>query len=180
MTATVNISDLIASEAALQGVPASVALGVAKVESGISQWTAGGQVVTSPKGALGVFQLMPATAAQLGVDPTDVSQNIQGGITYLAQLYQKYGDWNTALAAYNFGPGNVDAGKSLPSETVNYVKAVLGISGGSAASAAVEQSLANPPATSEDVLASVVPGGTPTIAAAALAGIGLLIWWLRD
>jgi soluble lytic murein transglycosylase-like protein len=58
--------------------------------------------------ALGIMQLLPSTAAQLGVDPNDAAQNVAGGTTYLQQLYGKYGNWFDTLAAYNWGPGNVD------------------------------------------------------------------------
>jgi len=125
----INIRDLIYQQAVLQGVPPDIALGVAQTESGISQWQPNGQVVTSSAGALGVFQLMPATAAGLGVDPTDVNGNIQGGISYLKQLYAKYGDWSKALAAYNWGPGNVDANNSIPGEVAGYVSKVLTAAG---------------------------------------------------
>lgn len=81
----------------------------------------------SPKGATGLMQLMPQTAADLGVvDATDPRQNLEGGITYLSQLLSQFQDPRTALAAYNFGPGNVAAGKPLPAETTSYVDKILG------------------------------------------------------
>src|SRR5579864_3588444 len=101
---TIDLTQAIINEANYQGVPPSIALSVATVESGIQQWTANGNLVVSSAGAIGVMQLMPATADQLGVDPTDPLQNIQGGISYLAQMYQQFGDWSLALAAYNWGP----------------------------------------------------------------------------
>ena len=84
--------------------------------------------VNSSSGAQGLMQLLPSTASWLGVgDPFNPAQNIDGGAKFLSQLLTKYnGDQSLALAAYNFGPGNVDSGKSWPTETQNYVKDILG------------------------------------------------------
>lgn len=82
----------------------------------------------SAKGAQGVMQLMPATAAELGVDPDNLGQNVVGGTAYLAQLLQRYrGDVVLTLAAYNAGPGAVDRHGGVPpyAETRRYVAAVL-------------------------------------------------------
>lgn len=95
----------------------------------------------SSKGAIGLFQLMPGTAKELGVNPHDPYQNVLGGAKYIKNKMEKYdGDLRLALAAYNAGPGNVDraikkAGniKSweavqdfLPRETQRFVPKVLG------------------------------------------------------
>jgi soluble lytic murein transglycosylase-like protein len=83
----------------------------------------------SSAGAQGVMQLMPMTAASLGVsDSFDVSQNIHGGSTYFAQMLNRYqGDIKLALAAYNAGPGSVDRFNDIPPfpETQKYVVRVL-------------------------------------------------------
>jgi hypothetical protein len=69
----------------------------------------------SPVGAVGLLQLMPSTAQSLGVtDRTDPVQNANGGAKFLASLYQRAGSWPVALAAYNWGPGNVFGTKDKP------------------------------------------------------------------
>jgi soluble lytic murein transglycosylase-like protein len=78
----------------------------------------------SPKGAIGLMQLMPATAEALGADPRDPTQNVDAGTRYLRDLLEKYdgGLWH-ALAAYNAGPGAVDKYQGVPPyrETINYI-----------------------------------------------------------
>jgi len=83
----------------------------------------------SPVGAQGLMQLMPETAADLGVaDPFDPVQNIDGGSRYLKQLMDRYdGDVGKALAAYNWGMGNLDRHPDrMPTETINYVAKITG------------------------------------------------------
>jgi soluble lytic murein transglycosylase-like protein len=84
----------------------------------------------SSKGAQGLMQLMPRTAAMLGVeDAFDPEENIGGGVKYLARLTDKYdGDVEMALAAYNAGPARVDAAGGAPfSETARYVRNVMAL-----------------------------------------------------
>ncbi len=82
----------------------------------------------SHKGALGLAQLMPATARALGVDPHDPQQNLEGGARYLARQYREFGSWRLALAAYNAGPDAVKKHGGVPpyNETRNYVKSIWG------------------------------------------------------
>ena len=97
----------------------------------------------SPAGAIGVMQLMPRTAKELGVsDPYNPEQNIEGGVKYLAQLQRKYQDPRLTAIAYNWGPGNTDkwlaAGADpsrLPRETRGYIQnlaegGIAGLAGG--------------------------------------------------
>jgi hypothetical protein len=88
--------------------------------------------VTSSAGAYGPAQLMPGTAADLGVNPRDPLQNLEGGARYLRQQMDTFGDPRLALAAYNAGPGAVQKYGGVPpyEETQNYVASILGGQGG--------------------------------------------------
>lgn len=94
----------------------------------ISAESGGNQSAVSSAGAIGVGQLMPETAKELGVNPYDKLQNIEGTIKYLAQMLQRFGgDVSKALAAYNAGAGAVEAYNGVPpySETQAYVNNVM-------------------------------------------------------
>ncbi|MCR8723822.1 lytic transglycosylase domain-containing protein [Frigidibacter sp. ROC022] len=104
------------------GVPEDLFLRLVQQESGFNP------SARSHKGALGLAQLMPATAAKLRVDPLDPQQNLEGGARYLRQQYDRFGSWRLALAAYNAGPEAVEKHSGIPpyKETRNYVQVILG------------------------------------------------------
>lgn len=79
-------------------------------------------------GEVGIAQFMPGTAADLGIDPRDAAQSIDGAGLYLRQLYDRHGSWAAALAAYNWGTGNVAryGAAAAPASTQAYVRAILG------------------------------------------------------
>jgi soluble lytic murein transglycosylase-like protein len=110
-------------EAAMRNsLPPAFVASVAKAESAMKQ------NAISPKGAIGVMQLMPATAKALDADPHDTEQNIDAGTRLLKELLIKYdGDVVKALAAYNAGPGAVAKYNGLPPyrETQDYVNKVI-------------------------------------------------------
>jgi soluble lytic murein transglycosylase-like protein len=123
-----QIQVLIVSTAQSYGVDPNLALAVAQRESNFNQAARG------TRGEIGVFQLKPATAADLGVNPYDLVQNIQGGVRYLRQMLNLFGqDVSKALAAYNAGPGRVGSAvdsalnwfAAIPATTQQYVAKIL-------------------------------------------------------
>jgi soluble lytic murein transglycosylase-like protein len=117
-----NPQQLVRSAALKAGLPPSFVESVARTESAMNP------SAVSPKGAIGVMQLMPATARDLGADPHDLEQNIDAGTRLLRELLLRYdGDVVKALAAYNAGSGAVDKYQGLPPypETQQYVNKVI-------------------------------------------------------
>ena len=104
------------------GIPEDLFLRLVQQESG---WN---PAAKSHAGALGLAQLMPQTAATLGVDPLDPVQNLEGGARYLRSQFDRFRSWRLALAAYNAGPEAVLKYDGVPpfAETQGYVKAILG------------------------------------------------------
>lgn len=144
------------------GIPTDIFLRMIGAES---SWNQG---AVSPKGATGLGQLMPGTAAKLGVDPTDPYQNIEGSARYLAQQYGTFGTWPLALAAYNAGPGAVRKYGGIPpfAETQAYVPKILG-------SGASPQPTASTPFGPGTPMAPSASMGMP-MQADPFAGMGLL------
>lgn len=119
-----DTNSLIKEAAARYQVDPRLVAAVAQTESG------GNQKAVSPAGAVGVMQLMPETAAGLGVNPYDKRQNIEGGAKYLRQMMDTFGgDVQKAVAAYNAGPQAVKEYNGIPPyrETQDYVNKVLDI-----------------------------------------------------
>jgi soluble lytic murein transglycosylase-like protein len=121
--------DLIKSAAAKHNVPAAFVQSIVAAESNFNC------AAISPKGAIGLMQLMPETAQQFGADPTIPAQNIDAGTRYLKWLMNRYQNRRNArtamqhvIAAYNAGPGMVDRYHGIPPfrETRSYVARVLG------------------------------------------------------
>jgi hypothetical protein len=114
--------DLLRQAAERWGLPVEFVASVAQAESALRT------DAVSPKGAVGLMQLMPGTAAMLGADPNDPAQNADAGARYLRELLLRYGhSAPLALAAYNAGPAAVDRHAGIPpySETRAYVQRVL-------------------------------------------------------
>jgi len=117
-----TLDRIVSREAAATKVPSRLILAVIRAESG------GDPSAISRAGAQGLMQLMPATALQYGItDPFDPESNVAAGTRYLRDLLARYhGDLRLALAAYNAGPGVVDAAHGVPTfpETRSYISRV--------------------------------------------------------
>jgi soluble lytic murein transglycosylase-like protein len=121
LPAAERFDDLVREHSERQSLRPELVRAVIQVESGFDPRA------TSPKGAMGLMQLMPLTAKSLGVhNAYDPAENIRGGTVYLRQLLDKYGNEQLALAAYNAGPGAVDKYDGVPPyrETKEYVRKV--------------------------------------------------------
>lgn len=110
-------------------LPADLCIKQCEAESSFSQ------AARSSCGAVGLFQLMKPTAKELGVNPYDWQSNVFGGIKYMGQLLKQFGAYDRALAAYNWGMGNLSKciathgnmwREHLPLETRNYLNKIVG------------------------------------------------------
>ena len=114
----VNVAHAAASS---HSIPPALFEALVRAESGFDP------KAVSPKGAIGLTQLMPGTAEALGVDPTDPVENLNGGAQYLRQQFERFGSWPLALAAYNAGPTRVAKLGRIPNipETKIFVARVM-------------------------------------------------------
>jgi hypothetical protein len=166
-----SIMATISSAAAQYGLDPGFVTAVAQAESGLNP------NAVSAAGAKGIMQLMDATAAMLGVsNPFDPVQNINAGVRYLAQLLNQFaGDAAKALAAYNWGPGNVAKAiqqfgdqwlAHAPQETQAYVQKLTGVVPDYSGAAAASDSAAPPPLTIDAATGQPIEDATPTPAPA--------------
>jgi Transglycosylase SLT domain len=174
------------------GVPISLLQSVAYAESAYNP------SVTSSAGAQGLLQIMPANDASLGVtNPFDPQQSANAGAKYLAQLYTQYGNWNTALIAYNEGPGNLSS-KGPFASSQSYASGILSnagdLTGSQPAQTSDDSSTGSPVADTggfdfSSLLAPLDDSGDDGVTlldssgnltgyawAGIAAGIGLLVW----
>ena len=172
-----DVSALLQQAAAKYGISPALLTAIAQQESGLNP------NAVSAEGAQGVMQLMPATAASLGVsNPFDPAQNIDAAARYFSQLLTQYqGNTALALAAYNAGPGNVAKYGGIPpfTETQNYVNSVLaaaGIPPGDLSAAATSSGAAlTAPGVTDLLNAGMLPSDLSTAAIVALALAAVLL-----
>lgn len=163
--------DMIRKEAIAQGVDPDLMLRMVAQESGFNP------MAKSKAGAGGLFQLMPGTAKEMGVQNVyDPATNIKGGVGYYKKMLDLYGEPQAAMIAYNWGPGNFDkhrAGaeshKSLPQETSDYVQALYASGGGRPPPQGAEPSVGAPQPSLEGIKGVANPrAGAPEAGASGL------------
>ena len=114
-----EVKQSIIRQANAMGVEPAIMLSIAKAESGFRQEARGG-------GAVGVFQLMPATAKRLGVNPYNMEENIKGGIQYYKNMYKAFGSMELAIAAYNVGPDRIRrSNNTVPTCAQSFVARIM-------------------------------------------------------
>ena len=150
-----NIAAVLQNASVSSGVPYPILSALAYQESSYNPNAVSGA------GAQGLLQLMPATGASLGVsNPFDAQQNAIAGAAYLKSLYDQYGDWNTALIAYNEGPGNL-ANQGPFSSSQSYAASILQNAGVSDSSPSPDGSYGLAPASpgaSTDLQSTLISG----------------------
>jgi Transglycosylase SLT domain len=122
-----DIDGIIDQSAAQYRLDPDLLRAMVRVESG------GNPSAVSPKGAVGLMQIMPDTAVGMGIDPADLTRpeiNIPAGASYMRQMIDKFGNLDHAVQAFNMGPGAMEAylagNRAMPSETANYLTSVSG------------------------------------------------------
>jgi soluble lytic murein transglycosylase-like protein len=169
MACKFDLREKIIAEANDQGVPPEIALAVATQESNLCHWAPNGNVLRGAAGEYGVMQLMPATASSLGVDPTDVDQNIHGGVKFLRQLYDKYGDWGLAVQHYNgSGPAAQTYAQKVLAIADRYGLALNVANGGNSGS--LNAGVAQPPAAVTPIFSKNLLIGAGIVAGAGILG----------
>lgn len=120
-SAGLQYADAFATAEKFYGLPTNLLSAVAYQESRYNK------NARSNMGAIGLMQFLPSTARDYGIDPTDPMQSIDGAARYLRDLYKKFGSWESALAAYNWGQGNLSRKgiDAAPTETKNYFSQIL-------------------------------------------------------
>lgn len=113
------VKELVKYYAAKYAIPQHIAHNLISVESG---WR---QNAVSRRGARGIMQLRPRTARGLRVNIYDTKQNIEGGMRYLRQMYNRFKRWDLALAAYHSGPTKVARYRGIPPKSRSYVRRIL-------------------------------------------------------
>ena len=115
-----DIKQNIINQAKIMGVEPAIVLSIAKTESGFRQ------DIKSLGGHIGVFQLSPATAKHMGLDPYNVQDNIKGGIMYYKNMLKLFGSMELAVAAYNAGPEAVKrSNNSVPKHSQQFVSRIM-------------------------------------------------------
>lgn len=171
-----------AVSAALQNASSQTGVPLSLLQALAQQESSNNPSAVSSAGAQGLLQLMPATAASVGVtNPFDPNQNALGGAQYLDSLYKQYGDWNTALIAYNEGPGNL-ANKGIFPSSQSYADTILANAGLTEPSDLSGNADVAPTDASNPLdLSALVSAGTPnwTLIGAGVAVALLLAWSLN-
>ena len=122
---TAPLSVLLQRAADQTGVPLAILQAVQRAENG-----AGNPNEVSSAGAVGYMQVLPGTGADMGLNVYDPWQNVLAGATYLKQLYQRFGTWDMAFRAYNYGPNSSNLGSSGAQRYSNSVLSNLGLNPG--------------------------------------------------
>lgn len=158
---SLSMAQIVTAAANAYGVDPALAVAVAQRESGLNP-----NLVNPVSGAAGIMQLMPATFASLGgTNIMDPVQNANAGVRYLGMMLNQFGDVAEAVAAYDWGPGNLSNALSqygsnwlayAPAETQNYVLALTGETPSSIAASA-QQASASAPVTIDTSTGQIVP-----------------------